>query len=553
MKIEIIQHNPVMGDFQGNIERIKALHRQEADIIVLPEMAVSGYYPGDLLTNVDFVSNLLYYQELLIKSFQAEGVLVFGGIKYEGGYLQNGAYVCYKEHCYFVPKLSLPTYGPFDEKRHFTVMEEYRGVFRIGQISFAVGVCEDMWTMPPEMFNHTAVSMYIFVNASPFESGKFSRRLDFARIWASKGSYVIYTNLVGGQDGIVFDGASFVVDPLGNTRLLLSSFKEDTEIFSPYLPIVKARPYEGKSYIEPIVLDKELSEDFIADSKINEYPSYPEDIFHAIVLGIKDYVKKSGFSKVVVPISGGIDSAVGLVLATRAVGFQNVVAITMPSHITSQETLSDARKLAKKLGVKLYEIPIADVYHSLRNIILDVVPEFSEFDVADENLQSRIRGVITMYFANKLGALALSMGNKSEIAVGYNTLYGDTVGAYAPLADVYKTDVYALAHYINKDEEIIPHTIISRKPTAELREGQYDQQSLPPYSKLDEFLKDYIDRRMPLSYLKDVYGKDLTMELISKIERMEYKRKQMAPSPKLQRMSFYSDRRYPIMKKSWWY
>ncbi len=552
MKVEVIQHNPVMGDFQGNIDKILRLHQSDADIIVLPELAVSGYYPGDLLTNPDFVYKLIHYQNELVKSLKGDGILIFGGIKCEGGHVQNGAYVCIDEDCHFVPKLSLPTYGPFDEKRHFTVIEPYYGVFKVDDMTFAVGVCEDMWTMPEEIFNRTAVSMYIFVNASPFETGKFSRRLDFARVWASKGSYVVYANLVGGQDGIIFDGASFVLDPSGNVQMLLKAFEEDSEVFSPYLPVVKVKPYDGLSYIPPIEIDIDVSNDFVADAKIEEYPSYPEDMYKAIVLGIRDYVKKSGFQKVIVSVSGGIDSAVGLVLAADAVGKDNVIALTMPSHITSSETLNDAHKLAKNLGVKIYEIPIKDIYTVMRDVILSSTDVSDNFDVADENLQSRIRGMITMYLSNKLGALALSMGNKSEIAVGYNTLYGDTAGAYSPLGDAYKTDVYALAEYINREKEIIPRSIIERKPSAELREGQYDEESLPPYTRLDEFLKDYIDRRMPITYLIDTYGRDFTLELVKKIERVEYKRKQLPPAPKLQKMSFYTDRRYPIMKKSWW-
>ncbi len=552
MKIEVIQHNPIVGDFKGNIERIMALHKHEADIVVLPEMAVSGYYPADLLTNPDFVYNLIRYQEDLVKRFKNEGILIFGGIKCEGGHVQNGAYVCLRGDCIFVPKLSLPTYGPFDEKRHFTVMEHYRGVFKIGDFTFAVAVCEDMWKMPEEIFNQTAVSMYIFVNASPYQKGKFTRRLDFARVWASKGSYVLYVNLVGGQDGLVFDGASFAIDPQGNVNMLLGAFEEDSEVFSPYLPVVKGVPYDGIRYLPPIPLEFETSDEDIHDSKVEEYPSYPEDIYKAVITGIRDYVKKSGFKRVVVPVSGGIDSAVGLVLATEALGEDNVIALTMPSHITSSETLRDAHRLAENLGVKIYEVPIADVFHLLRNVIVDHTDVSGEFDVADENLQARIRGLIAMYMANKLSALVLSMGNKSEVAVGYNTLYGDTVGAYAPLADVYKTDVYALASYINREKEIIPTSIIERTPTAELREGQYDQQTLPPYSKLDEFLEDYIERRMSFQYLRDTYGEELTENLIRKIENVEYKRKQLPPSPRVSGMSFYTDRRYPIVKRRWW-
>lgn len=553
MKIEIIQHNPTVGDFEDNLNKIIALDKTDADIIVVPELAIAGYYPKDLLNSSDFILGVVNYQNKLVQALSDNKVLIFGGIRINGGYVENGAYVCFRSKCYFVPKLTLPNYGPFDEKRHFSLLNTYNGVFRIGNFSFAVGICEDMWSMPREIFHKTAVSLYIFINASPFELGKFAKRLEFARIWASKGSYVVYANLVGGNDGIIFDGASFVIDPNGEVIMLLKPFEEDSDIFSPIFPFIKYRTNDDREVLVPIDIEYSLSSDMIFDSKVEEYPSYPENIYRAVILGIKDYVRKSGFKKIIVPVSGGIDSAVGLVLAVEALGNDNVVAVTMPSHITSSETLNDAIKLANNLGVEIFKVPISEIYNVMRNNILSSTNMKDKFDIADENIQARIRGVIAMYLSNKINALVLSMGNKSEISMGYNTLYGDTVGAYAPLGDLYKTDVYALARYINREKEIIPWTIVNRKPSAELRENQYDEDTLPPYSKLDRFLIDYIERKLPLEALYQLYDRSFVDAIVSRIEKMEYKRQQLPPSPKIRSSSFYTDRRYPIVKRNWWY
>jgi len=553
VKIEVIQHNPTVGDFEGNLNRILSLDKTNADIIVIPELAIAGYYPKDLLNSSDFILGVVSYQEKLVRSLSNDKVLIFGGIRVNGGYVENGAYVCFRSNCYFVPKLTLPNYGPFDEKRHFSLLDTYNGVFRIGDFSFAVGICEDMWSIPSEIFHKTAVSLYVFINASPFELGKFTRRLEFARIWSSKGSYVVYANLVGGNDGIIFDGASFVIDPNGEIIMLLKPFEEDSGIVSPVFPLIKNKTNDAGNVISPISIDYTLSSDMLFDSKVEEYPSYPENIYKAVVLGIRDYVQKSGFRKVIIPVSGGIDSAVGLVLAVEAIGNDNIVAVTMPSHITSSETLNDAIRLAKNLGVEIIKIPISEMYTVMRNMILSSTNMRDKFDIADENIQARIRGVIAMYLANKINALVLSMGNKSEIAMGYNTLYGDTVGAYAPLGDLYKTDVYALARYINREKEIIPWTIVNRKPSAELRENQHDEDTLPPYPKLDRFLIDYIERKLPLKVLYQLYGRSFVDEVVSRIEKMEYKRQQLPPSPKIRSNSFYTDRRYPIVKRNWWY
>ncbi len=543
IKLGVYQHLHTLGDIKGNLEEVIArISSENADLWVLPELALSGYYPMDLLYRPDFVKDLLEAQWQLLGLAKN---IVFGGIAWDGDALWNGVWVGVDGQRFFIPKSKLPSYGPFDEYRHFSMpVGDYPRKFLLGGIRIGVVICEELWRHQSVGDN---VDVWLIVNASPFASGKHDMRLTLTRALAVKTSaYAVYVNAVGAFDDLVFDGASFGIDPAGELFFRMPAFEEASRV----IEVFSASRFKLQAYRQLKVWSGEavVGEVGLASGGIADYPQYPDDVIGAIVLGIREYFRISGFGRAVVGVSGGIDSAVVLALAVMALGPDNVLAVTMPSHITSSETLSDAREVARRLGVKLYEIPIAEYFHTMRRGLTTIVGDDS-WHVSDENLQARIRGLVLMYLANRLGALVLATGNKSEIAVGYNTLYGDTIGAYAPLKDVYKTQVYQIANRINGlMGSVIPQSIIDRPPTAELREGQLDEERLPPYPLLDEILKFYLEQNMPLSALVERFG-DVAIKVARMVEAAEYKRFQMPPGPRVSRRHLTKDRRMPVLKR----
>lgn len=544
LKLGIYQNRFTLGDLDSNLDAVlKQMSRFEADIWVLPELALSGYYPMDLLYRPDFVSQLLGAQQSLLKSGNN---VVFGGIAWDGNALWNGVWVGLDGNSFFVPKSKLPAYGPFDEYRHFALpIGDYSRTFLLNGIRVGVVVCEELWR-PMNLKDNADI--WLVVNASPFASGKYDMRLSLARTLAVKTiSYVVYVNTVGASDDLVFDGASFGVTPSGGLFFSMPAFDEAVEL----IEIFSAYQHKLQAYRQPAPWTGSVSptsETGVTSGEIVKYPEFPDDLIEAIVLGIKEYFRVSGFRKAIVGVSGGIDSAVVLSLAVRALGSENVLAVTMPSHITSSETLNDAKEVAQRLGVEIYQISIAEFFNMMRSSLTGLLGDGS-WHVADENLQARIRGIILMYLSNRLGALVLATGNKSEIAVGYNTLYGDTVGAYAPLKDVYKTQVYRIARRLNEIMgDVIPESIITRPPTAELREGQLDEEKLPPYSVLDEILRLYLEENMPIQLVQRRFG-DVAVRVIKMLEAAEYKRFQMPPGPRVSQRHLTKDRRMPVLKR----
>ncbi len=542
LEVAIAQLNPTVGDLRGNLrkalEAISLARERGADLVVLPELALTGYFPRDLLLEPGFLKACRGVLEDLVRATGGIAVVLghiaegdsretnladpssaaFGG----GKALFNVAYfVVDGEVVGYQAKGKLPSFDVFEEERYFTPatkveLFEWRGL-RLG-----LSVCEDFWyeggVIEEEI--RAGAELLINISASPYFLGKPSIRWELGRRWASRaGVPVVYANLVGGQDELVFDGHSFVIRPDGAFLLSAPGFGEGVFVCD-----LSAEPVDPPR------------EGGIAD------------VYDAIVLGIRDYFAKNGLRGAVVGVSGGIDSALVLSLAVAALGKDRVVGVFLPGPYTSEESREGARAVAANLGVGLFEVPITPIYEALVGALEGSIETSG---VVGENLQARIRGLILMAFANSLGYGVLCPGNKSEIAVGYNTLYGDTVGALAPIGDLLKGEVYELARHVNESagREIIPGFIFSRPPTAELRPGQRDDQDLPPYSVLDPILRALIVENKPFDALTGDFGTDLVRDVVRRIRRSEYKRKQLPPTIKVSPKAFGVGRRYPLTNR----
>jgi len=544
LRIALAQINTTVGDLQGNarkiIEYITRAQEMGADVIAFPELAVTGYPPEDLLLKEHFVKdNLAALQTIVKESKKITAIVGFVDVNSKGQLFNAAAVIQNKQLKGVYYKQALPNYGVFDEKRYFAVGKE-KGLFVLGT-KIGVSICEDIWTPQGPCRRQARVGAKVLINisSSPYHAGKAQERENLIIKQAKQNKvYVCYANLVGGQDELIFDGASMVVDPQGKIVAAGKQFKEDLVVAN--LDVGK------KSNRLPIA------------SQIVKRLNPTEEIYQALVLGTRDYIEKNNFKKVVIGLSGGIDSALTAVIACDAVGRENVVGISMPSRFTSDGTRSDARILAQNLGITFKEISIGTIWQSYLETLK------SEFagrnpDIAEENLQARIRGNILMALSNKFGWLVLTTGNKSEIAVGYCTLYGDMAGGFAVIKDVPKTKIYELARFRNDldPRKIIPESIFTRPPTAELRENQKDEDSLPPYDVLDPILERYIEMD------KDIAGtgRDLSLNKKNKIDiniikavanmvdRTEYKRRQAPPGIKLTPKAFGRDRRLPITNR----
>lgn len=521
MRIALAQINPIVGDLKGNqqkiLDYINQAKSQEADLVVLPELALCGYPPEDLLHKEHFVQdNIKELQGLARKVSKITAIIGFVDMDKQKRLYNAAAVIVDGKIKGVYRKQELPNYGVFDEKRYFTAGDKQQ-VYKLNDIPFGVSICEDIWV--DKKFKKAEI--HINISSSPFDVGKLKERERLLKRRAKENkAFVCYANLVGGQDELVFDGGSMVVDPKGNILASCKQFEEDLIVVD--LDAKKGNQAKKLSQIE----------------RVNK----------ALVLGTHDYVYKNGFKKVLIGISGGIDSALVAAIAVKAIGKKNVIGVTMPSQYTSKGAHSDAKTLAQNLGIKLIEVPIKDVYKAYLSALKN---EFNGQDpnIAEENIQARIRGNILMALSNKFGWLVLTTGNKSEVAVGYCTLYGDMSGGFAVIKDVPKTKVYELARFINKSKEIIPQTIIDRAPSAELRENQKDEDSLPPYDQLDELLKDYVEEHSSLRKMSRRKNVKLIKEIISLVDRNEYKRRQAPPGIKITQRSFDKDWRLPITNK----
>lgn len=550
MRIAIGQINPTLGDFEANVKKIssfinKAL-KERADIITFPELSLSGYPPEDLLFKESFVSKSLKAIDEVAKS--AGDIVVVLGSPYsdKNNKIRNSAVIARNGKIMDIyNKIELPNYGVFDEKRYFEQGCEIR-VYRIGDLILGINICEDIWldNVTEEQVKMGA-DFILNISASPYHTGKREIRYNLIKTKAKRlNVHIAYTNLVGGQDELIFDGGSFVVDNHGKIIASARDFEEDLLITD-----LDIKPKGLKIYGVTLLGNCKKHKTIKRARRAGELKEI-EEINKALTLGTRDFILKNGFKRVVIGLSGGIDSGLTAAIACNAIGNKNVVGISMPSRFSSKATRDDARRLAKNLKIKFYEFPIDKIFESYLKEFQNVLGK-SKSGVAEENIQARIRGNILMGLSNKYGWLVLTTGNKSEVSCGYCTLYGDTAGGFAVIKDLYKTNVYKLSNYLNRKNEIIPKSIIKRPPTAELRENQRDQDSLPPYDILDKILKAYIERRENFKKIanNNRLAEELVLSVIKMVDRSEYKRRQSPPGIKITPTAFGKDRRMPITNK----
>lgn len=526
LRLALAQINSTVGDLEGNqrkiLDFIHQAQKQNVDVVIFPELAICGYPPEDLLLKNRFVQDNLKSLQALAKAVKNSTAVVGFVDRDKNGNLFNALAVMANGKIKGVyHKKELPNYGVFDEKRYFKSGNK-DGIFTIKNVRTGTNICEDIW-IDGSVYKTQAKKkcrLLINISSSPYEIGKLvvRQKLLVKRAIETK-SFIAYVNLVGGQDELVFDGGSLLVNPKGKIVAQAKQFEEDLVVVDLDQP--KSLPPRLSSI---------------------------EEIYQALVLGTRDYVRKNGFEKVVVGLSGGIDSALVAVIACEAIGRENVIGVTMPSRFTSPETKSDAKKLAESLKIRCLEIPIEEVAkaysHVLKEAFADAKP-----DTTEENIQARIRGNYLMALSNKFGWLVLTTGNKSEISVGYCTLYGDMSGGFAVIKDIPKTKVYELSRFINTTRYLIPESTIERAPTAELRENQKDQDTLPPYDLLDQILEDYIENHRSIESIAQKHPKDLVKRVVQMVDKNEYKRRQAAPGIKITSRAFGKDWRLPLTNK----
>ena len=565
LRVALAQLNTVVGDFAGNTERVLDAARRAADagadLVACPELALTGYPPEDLLLRAPFIEEAEEALRQLASRASGLPPLIVGCIEFQH-HLYNAAAVIsdgrvagsYRKH-------ELPNYGVFDEYRYFQPGRE-APLFLIAGVEVGVTICEDIWYPGGPMREQALAGARVVVNinASPFHAGKTRARERMIATRASdNGVAVAYVNQVGGQDELVFDGNSLVIGPTGELIARGASMDEDlvivdipvTQVIQTQLHDPRLRRERGAARpCEPVFVTAALAGDRDPLPPPNvEAPERLAEIYRALVAGTRDYVRKSAFSDVLVALSGGIDSALVGVIAVDALGAEHVRGVSMPSRYSSEGSIGDARELADQLGIELVTLPI----ESLHQAAIDTLErEFagSERGTAEENIQSRIRGMLVMALSNKFGSIVLTTGNKSEYACGYATLYGDMVGGFAVIKDVPKTLVYELARHRNSLGRVIPQSSIDKPPSAELRPEQLDSDSLPPYDVLDPIIEAYVEDDMPLqAIVAGGFDEAVVRRVIDMINRNEYKRRQAPPGVKITTRAFGRDRRLPLASR----
>ncbi|MDP9342234.1 MAG: NAD+ synthase [Actinomycetota bacterium] len=547
IRIALGQINSTVGDLDGNVDKMVEWTARAteagADLVCFPELAVTGYPPEDLVLRPQFVrDNLEALEDLARRTAGGSAVLTGFVDRTERGLHNAAGLLAHGEVVARYHKVRLPNYGVFDEQRYFVPGEAACPV-RLGSSALGISVCEDAWWPGPpwEQYARMHAAVIPNINGSPYYRGKSIERLDVVRARAREtGAWIVYVNAVGGQDELVFDGGSMVVAPNGDMSWHAAMFEEDllvVDIEVPEAPPDYPGPsIEGTAKPEP------------PDPRRPAWPGGVEEVYRALVVGLGDYVRKNGFREVVMGLSGGIDSALVATLAADALGPGCVRALAMPSPYSSAESVEDAVDLAGRLGIRLDEVRIDDVFKAYLGALEELFRDTPE-GVAEENLQARIRGNMLMALSNKFGMLVLATGNKSEMAVGYSTLYGDLAGGFAPIKDVPKTLVYELARWRNgrSHPAPIPERVIEKPPSAELRPDQRDTDSLPPYQELDPIIEAYVEEdRSPEEIVAAGANAALVDRVVAMIDRAEYKRRQAPPGVKITPKAFGRDRRLPI-------
>ncbi|MEZ5015612.1 MAG: NAD+ synthase [Flavipsychrobacter sp.] len=557
MKIFLAQQNYHIGNFEANtnkiITAIRAAKEQGGDLIIFSELAVCGYPPRDFLEFDDFIEQSLQAIDKIKEECDTIAAIVGAPSRNPrtlGKDLFNSAFFLHEKKIKdSIQKTLLPTYDIFDENRYFEPAYDWGTIDFKGK-TIALTICEDIWNLgdnplyrvcPMDILIKQQPDIMVNISASPFDYAQAEERLGIVKRNVRKYKIpMIYCNTVGSQTEIVFDGGSVVMDANQNLILELPYFKEELRSFELN---------DDNSFDLPVI--KEAKEIPYSDPMPAELDSWLDihEIYDALVMGIKDYFDKMGFTKAIIASSGGIDSAVTLTLACHALGAENVTALLMPSQFSTSHSVTDAEHLSKNLGNPYETIAIKDIFEQFQEHLKPVFKELP-FDVAEENLQSRIRGTLVMAMSNKFGSILLNTSNKSELATGYGTLYGDMAGGLGVLGDLYKVQVYALAKYINRNEEIIPNHIINKAPSAELRPDQKDSDSLPDYAILDTILYQYIEcRKGPKDIVAMGHDKDLVSRILRMVNMNEYKRNQFCPIIRVSPKAFGVGRRVPIVGK----
>ncbi len=569
LRVALAQINLTVGDLEGNTARIvhylEMAREAGADLVAFPELALTGYPPEDLLLKPQFVKdNLAALQKIALRT---KGIAAVVGFVDADDDIYNAAAILHDGAVAGIyRKVYLPNYGVFDEQRYFCRGRE-QPLFVVSGVKVGVSICEDLWypNGPALIQARAGAQVLVNISASPYDMGKRRRRECMVETRAEDNEVIVcYLNAVGGQDELVFDGASLVVDQTGHALARGKQFEEELLLVDLDVESVfRSRLHDPRRRTEPLF-------PVVADAPIprivlSEHPAVaqkpplaarevqllegPAEVYSALVLGTRDYVRKNDFHKVVVGLSGGIDSSLTAVIAVDALGADNVVGVSMPSRYSSPASRDDARELANRLGIRLLTIPIEPAFQAYLTMLEEPF-RGTETGIAEENLQPRIRGNILMALSNKFGYLVLTTGNKSELATGYTTLYGDMAGGFAVIKDVPKTLVYQIAEYRNGLSPVIPESVMVKEPSAELRPGQRDVDSLPPYPILDPILKAYVEDDRGFEEIVAMgYPEETVRRVIRMVDRSEYKRRQAPPGIKVTPRAFGRDRRLPITNR----
>jgi NAD+ synthase (glutamine-hydrolysing) len=551
IRVALAQMNLTVGDIDGNTERLISVVEsgtsQGAQIVATPELGVTGYPPEDLLLKRSFVDANLGAVDAIARA-SGDAVSVVGFVDRDGDRLFNAAAICQSGNLLAVyRKHLLPNYGVFDEDRYFhpgrehVLLETDAGVI-------GVCICEDAWSArgPVVAQGDAGAQVVVNINASPFHKNKGAQR---ARMLCERArrarASIVYVNMVGGQDELVFDGGSLVISPEGEVLSRLPQFQEQLSV----VDVPLGSKAETHGHVHTLQTQLPPAGEGTVPAVLEPEPPAEKEIYDGLMLGLADYVRKNGFTDVIVGLSGGIDSSLTAAIAVDALGAEHVLGLSMPSEFSSSHSVDDAIELASNLRMDLLKVPIADIYRSYLQVLQQGFGD-AEPGIAEENLQARVRGNLLMAASNRYGHLVLATGNKSEMACGYSTLYGDMAGGFALLKDVFKSEVYALSRYRNGIDKVIPENVLVKPPSAELRPGQEDADSLPPYDVLDPILEGYIEGDQGVADIVAMgFDAETVAKVIALVDRAEYKRRQAPPGPKMTSKAFGRDRRLPITNR----